>query len=441
MTNKESFSNKLPPFTREATRAVWDSLSPADRSAVEEIIQAFPSQTSMVRLLLKLASGQVKVAFGRKHRVAIVGPTNVGKSTLYNQLIHRKEDKAEVSPLPGTTRQNQQADAGLFAVVDTPGADAVGEVGEKEQEQALAAAAEADFLIIMFDSIQGIKRTELELYDRLAGLGKPYVVVMNKVDLARKEKERVIETAANALRLQPNQIIPIVAKTGEGLNDVLIAITMAEPEIVVALGQAMPHYRWQLAWRSIVSAASASAVIALTPLPVIDFIPLVATQSIMVLSIARIYNYQINLSRARELVATFGMGFIGRMLFQQLSKLGGVPGWVLGAAVAASTTVVMGYASSVWFETGERLSNDTLKRLTSEITKSLLETLRGIGKRKPNKQSLKEQIEQSLQNMPIAANRTILDEQAAAEERAAAEEQADEATHPPGNTNPPADNG
>ncbi|HEX9028676.1 MAG TPA: GTPase, partial [Anaerolineales bacterium] len=100
---------------------MWEKLSPADRQAIDEIVTAFPSQTNLVRLLFKLASGQIKMAFGTKHRVAIVGPTNVGKSTLYNQLIRRKEDRAEVSPLPGTTRQNQQADTGLFAVIDTPG--------------------------------------------------------------------------------------------------------------------------------------------------------------------------------------------------------------------------------------------------------------------------------------------------------------------------------
>ncbi len=411
--NKDSYLNKLPPETQATARSIWNSLSPADRQAIEEIIRAFPSQNNLVHLLLKQASGQVKMAFGNKQRVAIIGPTNVGKSTLYNQFIRRKEDRAEVSPLPGTTRQNQQADAGLFAIVDTPGADAVGEVGAHEREQALAAAREADFLIIMFDAIQGIKGTELDLYQHLLELGKPFIVVMNKMDLVRKEKQPVIYGAARALNLEPNQIIPIVAKTGEGLNDVLIAISVAEPRIVAALGQAMPQYRWQLAWRSIVNAASASAVIALTPLPVIDFIPLIATQSVMVLSIARIYDYKLSLQRARELVVAFGLGFVSRMLFQELSKLGGLPGWLLSAAIAASTTVVMGYAASVWFETGERVSSETLKNMTRAMTSVMLESLRGIGKKRPDKKSLKERIEAALENMPVGEKRENLEQEAA----------------------------
>lgn len=412
MADKKNVASRLPLGAQDIAKSLWNHLSPADRSAIEEIIEAFPSQTNLMQLLLRQASGQIKMAFGHKERVVIVGPTNVGKSTLYNQLIQRKEDKAAVSPLPGTTRVNQQSDTGLFTVVDTPGADAVGEKGAQEQEFALSAAANSDFIIIVFDAIQGIKRTELDLFDRLAGSGKPYIVVLNKIDLVRKERQQVIDGAASALRLQPDQIIPVVAKTGEGLNDILIAIALAEPEIVAALGRALPQYRWQLAWRVIVSGASASAVIALTPLPVVDFIPLIATQSIMVLSIARIYAYDITLQRARELVATFGIGFLGRMVFEELSKLGGIPGWLLSAAIAASTTFVMGYAASVWFETGEKLSADTLKRLTSDITSALLATLRGVGKTGPNKKTLKEQIELTFQNMPFSKDRTQLDQRA-----------------------------
>src|SRR5258706_8748338 len=89
---------------------------------------------------------RVKLAFGEKHTIAIVGPANVGKSTLYNQLIRSKTDQAEVSALPGTTRVSHESDAGLFTVVDTPGADAVGEVGDQEKQQALAAAQAADVL-------------------------------------------------------------------------------------------------------------------------------------------------------------------------------------------------------------------------------------------------------------------------------------------------------
>ena len=208
----DDFLKKLPPDTRKNLELIWNSLSASDKQSIIKIISAFPKNSSQVNMLVDLATRQYKVITGSKHTVAIVGPANVGKSTLYNQLVQTREDRALVSALPGTTRINQQADAGLFAIVDTPGADAVGAVGEEERQRAFAAARQADVLIIVFDAIQGIKRTEQELYQDLVALGKPYVVVLNKTDLVRREVSEVVRLAATNLQLEPEQVIPIVAK-------------------------------------------------------------------------------------------------------------------------------------------------------------------------------------------------------------------------------------
>ena len=410
MTASDDLIKKLPPETRDTARLVWETLSPSDQSGLLALLNSIPSQADLVKLLMRLSTHQFRTAFGQKSRVAIVGPANVGKSTLYNQFVNFKEDRAEVSALPGTTRVNRQADAGLFAIVDTPGADAVGEVGKNEQREALNAAAEADFLIVVFDAIQGIKQTELDLFARLRELNKPYVVVLNKIDLVRKEAPKVLSHAAAHLGLEENQVLPLVAHSGEGMAEILAAVAAVEPEIVTALGRGLPQYRWQLAWRSIVSSASLAAVIALTPLPVIDFAPLAITQSVMVLGIARIYNYRITLQRARELVVTFGLGFLARTLFAELSKLGGIPGWVLAAAVAAATTVGMGYAAAMWFERGEKVSDETLKTLTKTLTSYFLESLKGLGKRKPSRANLQERIQDALKQSNLEKEIPLFDE-------------------------------
>ena len=335
----------------------------------------------------------------------------MGKSTLYNQFVREKEDKAHVSPLPGTTRIVQEADAGIFSVIDTPGADAVGEVGDKERETALHAAANSDFLIIVFDAIQGIKVTELELFRRLVEMKKPYVVVLNKSDIVKRDIPQLLQHSASLLNLSVDQVIPISAKTGDQVPDVLKAIAIAEPGIVAALGQAMPQYRWQLAWRAIASASSVSAAIALTPLPIIDFLPLVITQSVMVLGIARIYNYKITPARAKELVISFGLGFLGRTLFYELSKFGGVPGWIIGSAVAVSMTIAMGYAATVWFEKGERLSHGSIRQLSKNLTQDFIKNLKTVSKKKPGKNSLKSLVENMLENSPMGQDRSVIESQ------------------------------
>lgn len=413
MTQLDDILTLFPPDVQATVRKIWEAMGPNEKAGFQSLLLGFPADTSLMKLLVKLSTAQVRQAFGSKHRVVIVGPTNVGKSTLYNQLVQNKSDLAVVSPLPGTTKENQQADAALFTVVDTPGADAVGVVGEHEKSLALSAAANADFLVLVFDAIQGIKKTELELFNELSALKKPFVVVLNKIDLVpRKDLQAVISQAARNLGLEHDQIVPIVAKDGKNLGKVLLAVAATEPEIVAALGQALPEYRWQLAWQTIVRSASISAAIALTPLPIIDFVPLVAIQSIMVVSMARIYNYRITPRRATELVATFGLAFLGRTLFQELSKLGGLPGWLLSAAIASSTTVVMGYAAVRWFEKGEKLSSEAIKRLTQGMTSSLLDTLKSLGKRKPGQKELQEHITQSLESSPMAESRSTLDSEA-----------------------------
>jgi len=407
----DDFLKKLPPDTRKNLELIWNSLSASDKQSIIKIISAFPKNSSQVNMLVDLATRQYKVITGSKHTVAIVGPANVGKSTLYNQLIHEKEDKAQVSPVPGTTRVNQQADSGLFSIVDTPGADAVGYVGEEEKKQAMDAARSADFLVIMFDAIQGIKQSELQLFNDLLALSKPYIVVLNKMDLVKKEEQLVIAKSAANLRLDPNQVIPIAAKDGKAVSDVVMAIAIAEPSLITALGRALPEFRWKLAWRTIASASSLCAAIALTPLPVLDFGPLVITQSVMVLSLARIYDYKINLARARELILTFGLGLIGRTLFAQLSKLGGVPGWLLSSAIASSITVVLGYAVVLMFDRNRRLTKDELNRLTKTLTGFLLERLKNLGKKKPNQKTLQETILQSLEESGMPGSTEILDAQ------------------------------
>lgn len=398
MPNVDDLLNEFPDDTRRQLTRAWGALPEPMQNELSSAVKLLPGDLARWRLLLDLAVPNFQIAFADKRNIAIVGPANVGKSTLYNQLVKRREDKAEVSPVPGTTRVNQQADAGLFRIVDTPGADAVGEVGEQEKSRALEAAREADFLVVVFDAIQGIKRTEQELFEELHALGKPLIVVLNKADLLNnRDRKPVLERTAANLRLDVSQVVPISARTGHNLDDLLIAIAKAEPGLLAALGRALPAYRWRLAWTAITGAATTSAVIALTPLPVLDVIPLLAVQSSLVLGIARVYNYDITPARARELAVTFGLGFLGRTLFQELSKLGGPPGWALAAAVAAGTTVVMGYAAATWFERGEKLTGDSLKRLTKAVTDTVLDSLRNFGKKRPDRATLQERIRETLE--------------------------------------------
>jgi small GTP-binding protein len=401
MAEIDQILQEFPRGVREHLRHAWDKMPEAARRPLTEALRELPGDLGRWRELMRLALSHLPMVTGDKRRVAIVGPANVGKSTLHNQLVRNAVDRAEVSAVPGTTRVSQMADAGPFAVVDTPGADAVGAVGEEEKERAFAAARGADFLVIVFDAIQGIKRTEQELFRELQALELPHVVVLNKIDLVAgvRERERVVEAVARNLGLTADEVLPCVAKDGKRVERVLLAVAKAEPEIVAALGAALPDYRRMLAWSATKRAGATAATIALVPLPILDVFPLLAVQSSLVLGIARIYAKRMTLARARELVVTFGLGLLGRTLFQELSKLGGPPGWVLAAAIASSTTVVMGRAAAVWFERGERAKVSDLRAESRSLAKRMLRSLTKLGRR-PRREAVAREVEAALSEAP-----------------------------------------
>lgn len=405
MPSTKDVQDFFPEPSKVIINQLWSAIPAERRQALITSFKGLPFDRNPSKALMDLAIIHSKAVLGKRKRVAIIGPANVGKSTLYNQFIRDNQDKAAVSPVPGTTRVNQEADAGIFNMVDTPGADAVGPVGEQERERALEAARSANFLIIVFDALQGIKQTEQDLYRSLLELKKPFVIALNKIDLAGKLEDEIIQRAALNLGVEKEQIIPVSALKGSGISDITMAIIAADPAMTLALANAMPMYRNKIAWRTITTSASLSAAIALSPLPVIDFVPLIANQVGMVITIARIYQYKITPARARELVGTFGLGMLGRTLFQQLSKFASVPGWLLSSAIATSMTVVMGYAAIEWFEKGERVTSERFNDLSKELSQSMLERFKQVFKKKPSKKKLKETVIELVSEPPITASK------------------------------------
>lgn len=391
----------FPEPVQDSIAEIWKTIPSERRGELEQVFDQLPDSLKPLKEILGFVVDQYKPVFGTKRSIAIVGPANVGKSTLYNRLIAREEDLAEVGPVPGTTRQNQEADTGLFRLVDTPGADAVGEVGERERRIAFEAARQADFIVIIFEATRGVKRYERDLFDALLELDKPFVVVLNKIDLIpKKARARVLESAARNLRLQPSQIIDTVATEGTHVAEIILAIVKFEPELLAAIAQAMPGYRAKLAWQRIVPAASAAGVVGFIPLPFVDLVPLLGIQTGLVLTLARIYGFKITPARAKELIATLGVGFIARTVYQQLSKMLGAPGWVLSASIAAATTVALGYAAMIWFARGERPTQEALRKLVTNVTEYLKERLLALGEKKPDRGSLRQRISQALVDLP-----------------------------------------
>src|SRR5262249_42863901 len=123
--------------------------------------------------------------------IAIVGRPNVGKSTLLNRIVGRRE--AIVEEKPGVTRDRKEVDAEWqgreFTVVDTggwlPGDNS--SLDRKVTEQSERAMREADVVLLVVDANVGVAEEDARVADVLRLLDAPVVVVVNKVDDVNRE--------------------------------------------------------------------------------------------------------------------------------------------------------------------------------------------------------------------------------------------------------------
>lgn len=166
--------------------------------------------------------------------VAIVGRPNVGKSALFNRLIG--ERVAIVEDEPGTTRDRVYGTTdwrGLeFTLVDTGGlqdeeeieASSVAEIARRTRDQARSAISEADVIVFMVDSKNGLTSGDYEVADLLRRTDKPTILGANKADNLER-RDSVFEFYELGL----GEPIALSALHGTGTGDLLDAIVEALP--------------------------------------------------------------------------------------------------------------------------------------------------------------------------------------------------------------------
>jgi GTP-binding protein len=160
--------------------------------------------------------------------LAVVGRPNVGKSTLVNRILGRRE--AVVEDVPGVTRDRVSYDATwagrAFTVVDTGGwdPDARG-VAERIKEQAEMAVTLADAVLFVVDATVGITDADEAVVRVLRKSQKPVVLAANKVDDERAEAE-----AYGLWNLGLGEPFSVSALHGRGSGDLLDAVLAVLPE-------------------------------------------------------------------------------------------------------------------------------------------------------------------------------------------------------------------
>ena len=169
--------------------------------------------------------------------VVISGRPNVGKSTLFNRLVGRRE--AIVDPVPGVTRDWREGRARLgpleFVAIDTAGL----EEGESESlqgrmtRQTEAALAEADLILLLVDGRAGITPVDRHFADWLRRQEVPLLLVVNKCE-TRKGRDGLADVYALGL----GEPVAISAQHGDGMVDLYDALASYAPDPETGLPEA-----------------------------------------------------------------------------------------------------------------------------------------------------------------------------------------------------------
>jgi GTP-binding protein Era len=167
--------------------------------------------------------------------VAVLGAPNAGKSTLVNALVGQKV--AIVSPKAQTTRARLMGIAlegeAQILLVDTPGIFSP----NRRLDRAMVKAAwegveDADRVVLVIDAAAKLGGKVEQMIEGVEARSEPRILVLNKVDIARKE-DLLVLAARLSERLNPEAVFMISASTGDGV-----------PELKAHLASAMPEGPW-----------------------------------------------------------------------------------------------------------------------------------------------------------------------------------------------------
>jgi len=168
--------------------------------------------------------------------LAIVGRPNVGKSTLFNRLVGRRDAITDITS--GVTRDRHYGKSDWngvdFSVIDTGGyVDQSGDMFEKEiKKQVTMAVEEADCILFMVDAREGLTGMDEDVAVVLRRSKKPVFLVVNKVDTNKQ-----IYDISEFYKLGLGEIYSISAVSGSGTGDILDVVVASFP---VGAGHAQP---------------------------------------------------------------------------------------------------------------------------------------------------------------------------------------------------------
>ena len=129
---------------------------------------------------------------GERVQIAVFGKRNAGKSSLVNAITG--QDLAIVSDVKGTTtdpvyKAMELLPIGPVTLIDTPGTDDEGKLGELRVEKALQILNKTDIALLVINAQDGMSKEDIKLTEKFKEKNIKYITVFNKADLTHEYKE------------------------------------------------------------------------------------------------------------------------------------------------------------------------------------------------------------------------------------------------------------
>jgi len=172
--------------------------------------------------------------------VCILGRPNAGKSTLLNALVGEK--LAIISPKPQTTRnrilgilhvkKQKGRPGGQVILIDTPGVHKPdSSLGRKMMAEVHEALEGCDLILVIVDGARRREPADQFLLDMVARSGTPSFLLLNKIDLLRQEKAKLLPLIEEYSKLHEfRQVLPLSARKRDGLDVLVEKLIAALPE-------------------------------------------------------------------------------------------------------------------------------------------------------------------------------------------------------------------
>lgn len=311
------------------------------RFRLKEVLDTLPPEGDNLERVFGLIRAQWKDL--RSHdsiQIAIVGPSRTGKSSLAELLKARASRPAE-----------------MFSIVDTQGLDEF--LGFGRDSRTPPELESADIVLLLLDARYGLTDDTRQLVDRLRELPGTLLVALNKIDAIEDASRRVRQ----ARRRLKAPVLPLSTRRPETLDPILKAFVTTSSKALYPLARNFPHFRRSLCSGTVTQAGLGAALVGAIPLPVSDLLPLTAIQVSMVLKLARVYGFEMDRTRARELIPMLMAGTLIREATHRLQERCPGQSTLIAVSAAGSWTFLLGQLGIRYFENLVRMSNRPALRL------------------------------------------------------------------------------